>query len=181
MHISELLEIITEDFRPPVACLVPAMLISAAVIVSYVAVYRLWNKKPYPGKRAAAWIFLFSYALVLVQTAFYSREPGSRKGISLTLFETWGNSIQAHAYFVENIIMFFPFGILMPVVFKRMRRVQDCVSAGFLCSCTIELAQLITQRGYCQLDDVVTNTIGTFIGWLAWKCVLDSGKKPRRG
>ena len=31
------------------------------------------------------------------------------------------------------------------------------------------MKQLITQRGYCQLDDVVTNTAGTLIGWVIWK------------
>ena len=44
-----------------------------------------------------------------------------------------------------------------------------CVFIGFLCSCGIELSQLITQRGYCQLDDVVTNTVGMLVGWGIWK------------
>lgn len=26
------------------------------------------------------------------------------------------------------------------------------------------------QRGFCQLDDVVTNTFGALAGWLMWKC-----------
>ena len=30
----------------------------------------------------------------------------------------------AHAYFIENIIMFIPFGLLAPMVFKRMRKVR---------------------------------------------------------
>lgn len=55
------------------------------------------------------------------------------------------------------------FGLLAPMVFKRMRKVRFCVFIGFLCSCGIELSQLITQRGYCQLDDVVTNTVGMLV------------------
>lgn len=35
-----------------------------------------------------------------------------------------------------------------------------CVLAGFLMSCTIEMSQLLTQRGYMQIDDVLTNTAG---------------------
>lgn len=46
--------------------------------------------------------------------SIFSRESGSRKQISLILFETWGHSVQAHAYFIENIFMFIPFGILAP-------------------------------------------------------------------
>ena len=46
---------------------------------------------------------------------------------------------------------------------------------GFLCSCGIELSQLITQRGYCQLDDVVTNTVGMLVGWGIWKMLSSVG------
>lgn len=45
-----------------------------------------------------------------------------------------------------------------------------CVFAGFLFSCIIEISQLITQRGFCQLDDVVTNTVGAFVGRIIWSC-----------
>ena len=103
--------------------------------------------------------------------AFFSRESGSRKQISLILFETWGHSVQAHAYFIENIFMFIPFGILAPVLFKRMKKMYWCVLAGFLMSCTIEISQLLTQRGYMQIDDVLTNTAGAMAGWLIWKIV----------
>lgn len=81
----------------------------------------------------------------------------------------------AHAYFIENIIMFIPFGLLAPMVFERMRKVRFCVFIGFLCSCGIELSQLITQRGYCQLDDVVTNTVGMLVGWGIWKMLSSVG------
>ena len=95
-----------------------------------------------------------------MKTAFFSQEPGSRKQIDLDLFGTWGQTAMAHAYFIVDIIMFIPFGLLAPMVFKRMRNVRFCVLIGFLCSCGIEISQLVTQRGFCQLDDVVTNTMG---------------------
>ena len=79
--------------------------------------------------------------------------------------------MQAHAYFIENIFMFIPFGILAPVLFKRMKKMYWCVLAGFLMSCTIEMSQLLTQRGYMQIDDVLTNTAGAMAGWLIWKIV----------
>lgn len=85
------------------------------------------------------------------------------------MFETWGSSFRMHAYFIENIIMFLPFGVFLPVLFHRERSGWRCVLTGFVCSCAIELMQHITQRGYMQLDDVITNTAGTFVGWLAWR------------
>lgn len=132
-----------------------------------VFIYKLYKKEK--TRILPSCILFIIYIEVLMQTAFFSRESGSRKGIDLTLFETWGNTAIAHAFVIENIIMFIPFGILSPMIFKRMKKSWFCVLIGCIFSCGIEISQLITGRGYCQLDDVVTNTVGTLVGWLIWR------------
>lgn len=151
------------DFRQPFSYLIPAVIAA----ITAVFLYKAWTKKAV----RLSWFLLLIYGEVLLQTAYFSREPGSRIGIDLDLFGTWGHTAAAHAYFIENIIMFIPFGVLAPIAFKKMRDPRWCVGVGFLCSCMIEISQFITLRGYCQLDDVVTNTAGTLLGWLAWRCV----------
>ena len=150
------------DFRQPISYLLPAIIITMAGML----IYKIYKKEK--ARIFQSRVFLLIYIEILLQTAFFSREPGSRKQIDLHLFGTWGQTAIAHAYFMENIIMFIPFGVLVPMVFKRMRNLRFCVFVGFVCSCGIELSQLITQRGYCQLDDVVTNTAGMLIGWIIW-------------
>lgn len=150
------------DFRQPISYLIPAIIITIAGVLIY-KIYKKEKARIFPSC-----VLLIIYIEILLQTAFFSREPGSRKQIDLNLFGTWGQTAIAHAYFIENIIMFIPFGILAPMVFKRMRKMSFCVFIGFLCSCGIEISQLITQRGYCQLDDVVTNTMGMLVGWAIW-------------
>lgn len=150
------------DFRQPISYLLPAIIITMAGML----IYKIYKKEK--ARIHPSCILLIIYIEILLQTAFFSREPGSRKKIDLHLFGTWGQTAIAHAYFVENIIMFIPFGILTPIVFKRMKNLGFCVFIGLVCSCGIELSQLITQRGYCQLDDVVTNTAGMLIGWIIW-------------
>lgn len=63
--------------------------------------------------------------------------------------------------------------VLLPILFRSFRIVRwACVLTGFICSCSIEILQHITQTGFLQLDDVVTNTMGTLLGWFicrAWK------------
>ena len=65
-----------------------------------------------------------------------------------------------------NIAMFVPMGYLLPYVFDwfrqniRLRTVTAC----FLVSLLIENLQLITRLGLYDLDDLVSNTFGGFIG-----------------
>lgn len=65
-----------------------------------------------------------------------------------------------------NIAMFVPMGYLLPYVFDwfrrhiRFRTVVTC----FLISFVIENLQLITKVGFYDVDDLVSNTIGAYIG-----------------
>ena len=63
--------------------------------------------------------------LLLPSDCLFSREAGSRKEISLVLFETWGHSFHMHAMFIENIIMFIPFGVLLPIVLNKSEAVGN--------------------------------------------------------
>ena len=126
------------------------------------------SKKSEPLREFLLFLIIV-YAAVLLKLAFFSREPGSRTTVDLTLFNTWGTTMQAHAFFVENIIMFIPFGILIPTAFPVMRNIFVCTLTALACSLCLEMFQLITGRGFCQLDDVITNTLGAFIGYMVYR------------
>ena len=76
-------------------------------------------------------------------------------------------TLQMHAYFIENIVLFIPFGLLFPLVFKNWMR-WFTIPVGAFISAAIEYTQLVTGRGYCQLDDFVTNTAGAAIGFFIY-------------
>lgn len=145
--------------------LIPAIIFSRCIVF---AVSWLCGKKG-TIKHRIPFAFFLAYILVIFRVVFLCRESGSRKAISMVLLETWGHTFHMHAMLVENIIMFIPFGVLLPILFRKFRNGWLCVLTGFVCSCSIEIVQHITQTGYLQLDDVVTNTTGTLLGWLAWK------------
>ena len=116
--------------------------------------------------------FIFSLYLVgVVSITILSREPGTRTGIYLQLFQTLNRTPQSFAYFFENILLFIPFGILAPFTIRKLTSFLPCIIAGFLFSLGIELIQLVTKCGYCQLDDLIMNTLGTMIGCLIFKCI----------
>ena len=134
-------------------------------------------------RNSVVWFLLGVYLAVMFVTVFLSREPGSRQGIDMTLFGTWGVTPQAHAFVIENVLLFVPFGILYPFAMTSAGRAcidtHSCgriasrftVLLGFIISVGIETVQLITERGYCQLDDVVMNTLGSLVGYVIFLAI----------
>lgn len=73
-----------------------------------------------------------------------------------------------------NVAMFIPFGFLASSVLGRRRAVCVIISA-FLLSLCIEVLQLVLMRGLFEWDDVINNTLGALIGWLAYKGIKGHG------
>ena len=160
----ELLYNISNDIKDTIQY-VPASLLAGIFAFFLFPFY--WNKKN--GKRDfAALIFLFIFLSLILNIAFFSREPGSRNGIDLIPFSTWGDTAVSRAYVIENILLFIPFGFLLPLALPFFRRWQRTVYASLTVSCGLEFFQMITQRGFCQTDDILTNVLGGFLGFLCF-------------
>lgn len=119
----------------------------------------------------AANTFFFMYVVIILCITFLSRESGSGQGIDLVLFSTWGINTRNNAYVVENVLLFVPFGFVCAWALKPVRKFPVCLMIGAAGSMLIESLQLVTQRGVFQIDDVLTNTLGTVIGYLLFCCV----------
>lgn len=147
---------------------------AVAVIIEYLIFRKKFSWKP--CRRFIIWFLFLTYLTAAAYITFYSREPGSRDGVDLELFGTWGASAVSRAYVIENVLLFIPFGFLLPAVFGCLRNWLVCTILGFVCSIALEYMQFKTGRGFAQLDDVVTNGLGTFIGYLGFVIV----EKTRR-
>ena len=65
-----------------------------------------------------------------------------------------------------NIVVFVPYGLLLPLAFNRMREVRKLLLAVFLTSLCFESIQLVFDVGSFDVDDLVLNTLGGTIGYL---------------
>ena len=149
----------------------PQALAAGAVYVLVYVLFRRFGRHCNHGFQHLFLRTLFViYAVMLVMIVFFSRETGSRQGVDLTFLGTWGITARAHSFVIENILLFIPFGILFPVWLPKGKRGYT-VPAGCLCSIFIEYLQLRTGRGFCQLDDVVMNSLGTLVGFI----LMESG------
>lgn len=69
-----------------------------------------------------------------------------------------------------NIGMFVPTGIILPILYKGVNRLWKAVAIGLGMSFIIEVSQLLFYERTSDVDDLILNTIGVAIGYLA--CTL---------
>ena len=127
------------------------------------------------GKEAfpMAGLMVFSlYLMIILVITFFSREDGSRIGMDLELFSTWGINTRNNAFVVENVLLFIPYGFACPWAFPWLRGFFRNTFAAFVTSLGVETIQLITGRGYFQVDDILTNVLGAVIGYAIFR-ILD--------
>ena len=63
-----------------------------------------------------------------------------------------------------NILLFVPFGIFLPITYKRFNKISNIATLGFMLSLMIELLQMFG-RGATDINDLITNTIGACVGF----------------
>lgn len=123
------------------------------------------------------------YLLVMIYVLFCIRHPYQspryalnpfRALLKIFILDDEGLHIQKWAYqgIVLNILLFVPFGYILPILRKKVDRFWKILLLGFTASLAIELIQYYTQLGLFDIDDLINNTIGSEIGWLCYKAWL---------
>lgn len=81
---------------------------------------------------------------------------------------------------VGNIAMFIPVGIIWPACFKKLDNVWKTVLAGMGFTLFIEVTQLLFYERCSDIDDLILNTVGAFIGALIYFGVKKAKAKKRK-
>lgn len=146
----------------------------------------LRNKKVDVKREVILLLFIFTIIMLLSQTIiceFYlDNGIHIKEGIhnnNFIPFKIFYDSYISHikygnyTYFIisllGNIVLFIPYGFLLPSLYKI--KGKYVVLLGLSLSLFIELFQLFLPR-WTDIDDIILNTFGTFIGYLLYKyCV----------
>lgn len=75
--------------------------------------------------------------------------------------------------YIQNILFFIPYGFLFPWK-DNWKRV---FVTALILSVLIELSQFIFNLGWCEVDDVISNTLGAMIGWGVIKLIRQIRRK----
>lgn len=141
-------------------------------------------KERHPIRRAVFWLYcvLMLYLLFFQRVPFLSEETyllTLRRNLNYTPGDTilrfWRLMLYYPGYrraaiinIFGNIGMFIPLGFGLPWVYTRLRRFWKTLLVSAAMIVTVELVQLVTLLGHCDVDDLVLNLIGVAIGYLLW-------------
>lgn len=154
-----------------------ALGIPIALIFLYLMGRSDGERKKRLASRIPVAVYVVYLAILLVIT-FFSRENGSSSGgMDMELFSTWGINARNNAYVVENVLLFIPYGFVCSWAFPWARRLFKCAWFGAMTSVIVEWLQIMTGRGFFQIDDILTNILGTIVGFLIyWVCQRTRGR-----
>ena len=121
---------------------------------------------------------LVAYGVCLVfYTILFTGLGSGGGGINLQLYipfvtDASGDSAEMLRWFsideyIYNIVLFLPFGVLVPLNFPRVDRVYKTVALALCCTLAIELVQRLIGRAF-DVNDIAANTLGGLIGACAF-------------
>ena len=153
-----------------VLVLIAGALFAVVVTAAYFFHKRKFHgEKKFPWGKVVLWLAFFGY-IAIVLYATLMRMSGFHMQYNLHLFRAWREawnhySIKNIANVLLNVAMFVPFGFLLPLLWKPCKKWYVAILSGFGFSLAIELIQLLTHRGVCDVDDLFCNTLGAAIGY----------------
>lgn len=68
-----------------------------------------------------------------------------------------------------NLVMLTPLGVILPVIWKRMRSIVAFAVFTALFIVLIESVQFVSQHGSCDIDDFILNMSGALLGYGMYK------------
>ena len=124
-------------------------------------------------------LLLILYGGILLYFVLFSDRLGRADGyavfrynltpfVEIRRFITYRDNLSLGALLLNlfgNILVFSPFGFLIPMFRTEETSWYNILIFTFLFSLCIELTQLISMVGVFDVDDLILNTLGGMVGW----------------
>lgn len=137
-------------------------------------------------------VIIFKYPMEELLSIAQTWERGIvRQGLhtaNFTLFKTirmyidYSYMLNSFENLVGNVVVFIPFGFLLPYIKEGCRRFWRLLLNTFIFVLGIEVFQLFSSFGAFDVDDILLNCFGAILGWAAyvkWQS-MRRGAKPKR-
>lgn len=142
---------------------VPMFVYIIIFIIFILGSFLLFLRKGTEAKKYIVRLLFGEYIFFIYASTVIFRVVPEKTGTNFIPF----SSYKVHYLFSENImniVVFVILGLLLAFSFSGMK----CWKAtlfGLFISVSIEITQLITQYGSCDVDDIINNTLGCVLGY----------------
>lgn len=165
MEINEL-----KDYAEALIWMIPSEIYeSAASIFAIGAILLVFL---FGWKRGLKWcsiLMAIEYFLLILSNVVFYRKTAEVRKMNLRPFWTYNEiALGDNALKYEiilNVVLFIPLGLFGGIIF-RLSGWKKVFVLGCIASCVVEMMQLVMMRGFCEIDDVIHNTLGTIIGFV---------------
>lgn len=134
-------------------------------------------------RRVLLWTLFTAYCGFVLWMTILNRTPSTVRQFEIQpfwaikeLIEKNPEAFEDILLYLENILLFIPFGFLLCSL-KRLGW-KRTLTVGLLVSTMIELVQYVFGLGLAEIDDLTANTFGTMLGFASW-VVLNKYKNKR--
>jgi glycopeptide antibiotics resistance protein len=118
--------------------------------------------------------FVFCYYLIgiLTMTGIHAFKSFSPRIALIPFLDMISGSVDT----VLNVILFVPLGFFLPLLYEKYNNISRVAFTGFLFSISIEIVQMFGM-GTTDINDLITNTIGTCLGYCIYKLLKKMTQK----
>ncbi len=129
-----------------------------------------------------SWILFWGYICVLVYFMFFAEIWGRtsicdeysynlipfKEIIRFIKYRKQLGTVAVLTNIGGNIVGFMPFGFILPILSPKTRGIFRILILTFDLSLCIEMIQLVSKVGCCDVDDMILNTLGGVLGYIAF-------------
>ena len=126
----------------------------------YYVIARILKKKHNVGHVLITYVFAFYLVGIVTMTGIGDRE-GFSPNIVLVPFR---DMIRGPIDTIQNVFLFIPLGIFLPLIYNKFDRGEKVLLAGFCISLSVEIIQMFA-CGTTDINDLITNTAGACVGY----------------
>lgn len=144
-------------------------------ILLYFGYLKKSGKKQTPLHIASVFVFCYYLIGVLTMTGIGKLKPFSPRMVLIP----FQGMISGPVDTLLNVLLFVPLGFFLPLLYRKYNHIRQAALTGFLTSLSIEIIQMFG-RGSTDINDLITNTVGTCVGYFLYKLLSNLTRKELR-
>ena len=167
-------------FEPVVLFVALGLLVALAIVL--LAQYLLAHRETMNSTGVI--LYLLWLGVVLYLTLFSRAGSEGKSLATMTPFRGLTQAIAERSlaplqHTLLNILLFVPFGLLLPRVNPHLSHAGLALLSGIVTSTLIEGLQFVLRLGYCDIDDIIANALGAIVGYGLYSLLRQIGRNWR--